>query len=203
MGVRLGRKAAMCLLCFGILVSQSYAQLGGPPVFLVQPVGISVQNGGTATFLAVAASSTQMSYHWYYSNALTHANQKVPDASGNPLFGVMTCTVSNVTAATAGSYWVEVKNKTGTTASAYVQLLVNLPITNVTNVLSVLSSTLTTAGFKLHMSGPPGSNYVIYASSNLVNWTAIATNSSPTGIADFTDGEATNLAFRYYRAVVQ
>jgi hypothetical protein len=44
----------------------------------------------------------------------------------------------------------------------------------------------------------PGLNYAIEASTNLVDWMPIATNTSP---FTFVDGDATNFPARYYRSV--
>jgi len=44
---------------------------------------------------------------------------------------------------------------------------------------------------------------VVQASTDLKKWIAISTNAAPTGTVSFTDTAATNLAYRYYRAVVQ
>lgn len=193
-----GQIVAICLFCFGIGVSRSYAQLGGPPQMTVQPVGLSVQNGGSATFIAAAASLTPMTYQWYKSNPSGNGKQKIGN-QGTPLLGLMTCTVSNITS--SANYWVMVKNTSGNVMSSNAVVVVVLP--TVTNILNVASSGLTAAGFKLHLSGPSGSNYVIYASSDMVNWTPISTNAAPSGTVDFTDTDATNHAFRYYRGLIQ
>jgi len=62
---------------------------------------------------------------------------------------------------------------------------------------------MTVNGFKIQLSGPAGSNYVIQASSDLKNWIPIATNAAPTGSISYTDAAAKNLALRYYRAKIQ
>ena len=48
--------------------------------------------------------------------------------------------------------------------------------------------------------GTANSNYVIQASTNLVDWTALTTNSSPSGILNFVDTNASGLIQRFYRA---
>jgi len=195
---RAAQIAAICLFCFGIGVSRSYAQLGGPPQMTVQPVGVSVLNGGSATLIAGAASLTPMTYQWYKSNGNGKGQQKVGN-QGTPFLGLMICTVSNITY--SGNYWVVVKNTSGSVQSSNAFVVVVLP--TVTNILNVTSSGLSAGGFNLHLSGPAGSNYVIYASSNMVNWTPISTNPSPSGTVDFTDADATNHAFRYYRGLIR
>lgn len=193
-----GQIVSICLFCFGIGVSRSYAQLGGPPEIIVQPVGVSVLNGDSATFLATAASLTPMTYQWYTTNPSGNGKQKV-GSQGTPFLGIMVCTVSNLTY--SGNYWVVVKNTAGSMTSSNAPLVVILP--SVTNILSVTAGGFMTNGFHLHLAGPSGSNYVIYASSNMVNWKPISTNLAPTGTVDYTDGDATNHAFRYYRGLIQ
>ena len=63
---------------------------------------------------------------------------------------------------------------------------------------------LADAQFPLLLTGTPGINYAIQASTNLAltNWTALATNSPTNGSFNFTDTHATN-ASRFYRAVKQ
>jgi hypothetical protein len=46
-------------------------------------------------------------------------------------------------------------------------------------------------------------NYVFQASSNLVNWQIMTTNSSPVGIFNFYDQAPPGLSGRFYRAVSQ
>lgn len=54
--------------------------------------------------------------------------------------------------------------------------------------------------FTFRFYGEPGTNYVVQASSNLVTWTALATNQvSALGYFEFTDVGATNYSKRFYR----
>ena len=50
--------------------------------------------------------------------------------------------------------------------------------------------------------GQPGQSLVIEASTNLVNWTSLSTNSSATGCIDFIDPEAPLIPNRFYRVLV-
>lgn len=62
---------------------------------------------------------------------------------------------------------------------------------------ATLGSAVTEAGqLRLNISGTSGANYVIEASTNLVNWTALQTNSAP-----FTFTNTTVLPCQFYRAV--
>jgi len=66
-----------------------------------------------------------------------------------------------------------------------------------TNYLAGLG--LSTNGFLLSGSGAPGYNYVIEASTNLVNWTPVETNPAP---FQFIDIAASNYPVRFYRTVL-
>ena len=51
--------------------------------------------------------------------------------------------------------------------------------------------------------GLPGQALVIQASTNLVNWDSISTNSSPGGCIDFIDPQAPQIPNRYYRVLIR
>jgi hypothetical protein len=51
--------------------------------------------------------------------------------------------------------------------------------------------------------GAAGSNYVLLASTNLINWTPLMTNPATTNVFDFTDAGATNFPDRFYRVQQQ
>lgn len=56
--------------------------------------------------------------------------------------------------------------------------------------------------FHFALSAPPGSNYVIYASTDLKYWTPMATNAMPSGgLITFVDSNASQYPHRFYRAV--
>ncbi len=159
---------------------------GPPPVIAVQPLGISVLNGGDALFAVVPVSITPMSFKWM------HDGKKVGGNSSLLL-------VHSVSNKDAGDYWVEITNGGGTTVSEKVKLLIlTEPVESVVNLLP---GGMRTNGFRLELKGKVGGNYIIMASSNMVDWVAISTNAAPTGEVSFTDTNAVNLSFRYYKAV--
>jgi len=197
-------KAAICLTFFGFLTASVHAQIGTPPIIAVQPLGLAVQNGGTAILTTTAVSLTSMKFYWLFNG------QPVPTTNTTvvnvvvPLVGtVSTLTVSKVSPASAGNYSVRVVNGVGSVTSSNATLIV--PVSTVTNVLNIVSAGtgMVANGFNLHLSGPAGSNYVIQASTDLKNWTSISTNAAPTGSVSYTDPTATNFPCRYYRAKLQ
>jgi len=54
--------------------------------------------------------------------------------------------------------------------------------------------------FRVRLSGISGLTNIIQASTNLVTWTPVLTNT--TGIYDFTDANSTSYHIRFYRALL-
>jgi len=198
------QKAAICLPFFGFLIASVQAQIGTPPIIAVQPLGLAVQNGGTAILTTTAVSLTSMKFDWLFNG------QPVPTTNATvvnvvvPLVGtVSTLTIGHVSAANAGNYSVRVVNGVGSVTSSNATLIVL--VSTVTNVLNIVSAGtgMIANGFNLHLSGPAGSNYVIQASTDLKNWTSISTNAAPTGSITYTDTDVTNYPWRFYRAKIQ
>lgn len=184
------RLLAICLIAcyFGTFTVQG--QIGGPPLIIVQPLGISVSKGGTAIITVVAASLTTMSYDW-----------RKTSGSGN-LGNSAILTINNVKKSDEGLYYVKVKNSSGTTISSNAVLLVIADI--VTNVVvNVTSSLMTPTGFRTSWSVPTGSNCVLLASTDLKTWTPIATNTATSGGCTFTDAAAADRPRCYYKTMLQ
>lgn len=57
--------------------------------------------------------------------------------------------------------------------------------------------------FQLNFIGVPGSNYVLQATTNFVNWTPLSTNTATTSSFMLFDARATNFPYRFYRVVQQ
>ena len=91
-----------------------------------------------------------------------------------------------------------VTNCAGLTANAATLIVTNPVIT-----LTVESgAAFTSAGFALQVSVPAGLTYVMLVSTDLQNWSPIATNEAVADNEIFTDASATNYPSRFYRAVV-
>ena len=157
-----------------------------PPNITTPPVSQTVAAGQNASFSVTATGTGPLSYQWSFS--------------GTNLVGATNAwlTVTNVRMAQAGSYTMVVTNCAGSAASA-VALIVTNPII----ALTTGDGAMTPGGFNLQVSAPVGVTYVILASTDLQNWTPIATNVAATGNEAFTDTSATNCPARCYRAMVQ
>lgn len=111
------QRFAICLLLTGLILPRPCAALGPPPVITVQPSSITVLFQGTANFSVTASSETSMSYQWYFNGT---------DISGA---NSSTYTISDVQAADAGLYSVQIVNGGGSVTSSSATLTVNVPVT--------------------------------------------------------------------------
>jgi len=198
-------KAAVYLAFFGILTANSRAGLLFPPNIAVQPLGLAVQNGGTAILTATATSLTSMKITWLF-NGEPIQNPQVLNVVV-PLVGtVSTLTVPHVSAANAGAYSMQVTNGGGmVTSHDAVLIVVADTVSNVLSTVNLVTSQcgMTNGGFRLNLLKPATSNCVIEASTDFRNWTPIHTNSTGSTNISFLDTAATNLTLRYYRARLQ
>ena len=54
------------------------------------------------------------------------------------------------------------------------------------------------------LSGAAGRTYIVQASTDMINWVPIFTNSAPaSGLLQFIDSKATNYPSRFYRTVLE
>ena len=199
-------KAVFCLVLLGFEAVKAHAGLGIPPIIVTQPAGLTVPNGGTAQISAIVVPSllSKQYYYWYCNGQLVTTNNNI--SIGSLVSGLdllISLTISNATAASAGDYTLRVTNGAGGLDSAPATLIVLDTV--VSNVVKIVSSGtgMTLGGFKLQLSAPTGSNVVILASSDLSSWTAISTNTAASGTVTYTDSSATNRSRRYYRAAIQ
>ena len=69
--------------------------------------------------------------------------------------------------------------------------------------LQFAAETLSNGIFQLQFLGAIGSNYVLQASTNLMNWTPLATNPATTNAVNFVDVNSSNYPNRFYRVLQQ
>jgi hypothetical protein len=205
-GINKLRATVVGLALMGLFtVSSTYAQIGTPPIIAVQPLGISVQNGGTATFVATAVSLTSMRFTWQCNNhPVTPANNTSVANIVIPFVGtVSTLTISNLTASRNGNYNVTVANGVGSVTSSNAPLIVLTGV--VSNLVSFVSTGtgMVASGFQIKFTGPTTSNFVVQASTDLHNWIPIYTNTSHTGSVSYLDTAAKSMPGRFYRVMLQ
>jgi hypothetical protein len=107
-----------------------------------------------------------------------------------------TLTLAGFQMADEGNYRVVVVNDYGSVTSAEAHVMAG-------SVPRLLSPARRVDGsFQLQLVGLANSNYVIQASSNLIDWQTLTTMSSTNGYLDYVDADAVNWNSRYYRAVL-
>lgn len=154
-----------------------------PPAIAASPASQAVSAGASAAFSVAATGSSPLSYQWRLNGT------NLAGATGSSLL------LANVQPADGGAYDVLVSNPAGLAASAAATLTVGLP------AVEFLGATVLTNGqVQLLFSGLPGQSYLIYASTNLINWTPVSVLAVSNGPLPFIDPEAPNYLARFYRA---
>lgn len=200
------RKVAICLAFFGLLSVKNAEGYGLPPLISVPPVGVSVHYGGTLTLTTtIGVSLTPLTVRWY-CNGVELKDATVQNLSV-PIVGttISTLTIPNASAAQVGTYYVKVENGGGEVKSGNaIVVVLGIPdLLSTTVNLLTSQCRMTNGGFQLQLLKPAGSNCVVEASADFINWTPIYTNSSGSTNISCLDGAATNLRQRYYRAQLQ
>ncbi len=167
-----------------ILATGEVVPLSQRPAITAQPTNQLVLAGASISFNVGATGIPAPAYQWFLngSNLLT-----ATDAS---------LSLSNITVQQAGSYSVLITNVAGSTNSQ------NAVLTVYASAAPTLSgpALLGNGQFQLGLTGVPGYNYSVWASTNLINWDPLETNLSP---FIFTDTNTGLFPSRYYRALYQ
>ena len=151
------------------------------PSFTSQLTNKLVLAGQPANLGITAAGTGPLTYQWKFNGvnlaAATNAVLTLINASTNQ----------------AGTYSVMVSNLAGSTNSNPATL----------TVYATAAASLTPAihgggQFGLAVAGVPGYPYVVQASTNLVNWVSIQTNTAP---FTFVDANAGQFSQRFYRSI--
>jgi plastocyanin len=161
----------------------------------IPPPSVSITNPATgAKFVAPAgivikADATQT------SGSITNMRF----FSGTTSLGNVTSSPYNfpVNNAAAGNYSfkaVAMNNQGGAATSAVVNVFV------LTNAILSAPTRLTNGQFQFTVHGIAGQTYATEASTNLINWTALATNIAPANSFNVTDSTSANILRRFYRA---
>lgn len=157
-----------------------------PPSITAQPDGITVTNGDVAQFSVTATGLPLPTYQWKFNGT---------NLNGQTLSALV---ISNAQPANAGTYTVDVINAAGTVTSQPAQLTVNVPVSN---PFTLGNLQWTGTSWTFGVSGPAQTNYVVWTSSDLVNWSPLQTNLSAAGSIQVTDSNPM-AATRFYRATL-
>jgi hypothetical protein len=153
--------------------------LNDPPTITGFQATSTAMAGQTVTFSVTATGTGPLAYQWKNrAGAIAGATNAV-------------LTLTNVTAAQSDIYYVTVSNSASSADSTPANL----------TVYATTSATLSPAArvdgqFALNISGVPDYRYVVEASTNLMNWTPVQTNTAP---FVFVDSDASRFSQRYYR----
>jgi hypothetical protein len=152
------------------------------PFLALEPQSQVVAAGSTITLTALAVGSPVPTYQWAW------------DGTNLGYETTSTFVLTNAQPGESGTYWVEAMNSSGSETSAPVVLtILAAPIT-------LTGSNLGSAGFSVSGTGVPGIDFIIEASTDLLDWQPLQTNPSP---FTFVDTNAPAIPFRFYRAVVE
>ncbi len=161
-------------------LSATHGTAAVAPTISTQPISQTVALGANVTLTAGVSGTAPLSYQWR--------------ANGTNLAGRTNASLSltGFRATDQKTYSVIVSNSAGSVTSTGATLHANSP-------LRFINSRQTANRFSATLVGVAGSNYVLQTTTNLIHWTAIATNSSPYGLISFTATNAPG-GQRYYRA---
>ena len=138
-----------------------------------------------------------------WSGNETLIQQEVVGGTGANAIGSVTRSVQTDAAIVApGTYWLLTKlSRDGRTRWLYAPTPVILTPSVAAPSLAALG--INNGAFTLRVSGFPGQEIVTEASTNLSQWTPIATNTITASSFDFVDAAAAGTAARFFRAVLR
>ena len=154
-----------------------------PPSITNQFVSQTVVRGSNATFTVGASGALPLAYQWRTNGIV------FPGRITNWL------TLTNFQSTNEGHYDVVITNMAGSITSASAMLYF-LPSNNASRLTS---PSFVSNRFTLLLLGKATTNLIIQTSTNLTTWTPLITNTSSSGVINFTD---TNVVSdkRFYRA---
>ncbi len=151
------------------------------PITLAPPV-ITPNGGMFAPSVSITLQSTNRNATLYYT-----LNGTLPTT--NSFLYSAPFILTNTAQVMANAIWPNFNNS----VAANALFIINPPIRFTSEGFSI------NGAFQLGFSGMTGSNYVLQATTNFVNWTSLITNPATTNLFIFTDPGATNFPYRFYR----
>ena len=154
--------------------------VGTAPQIVAHPQSKTATTGQPTTLTVSANAFPSPIYQWSFN--------------GTNIIGATNAllSLSNVTAASFGSYRVRVTNAIGMVLSLPAELTPARP-------LRIASRVLQTNGFHLVIECPSGTNYILESSQNLSVWTPLVTNQTSSGFFNFIDPAALTNSCLFYR----
>jgi hypothetical protein len=109
-----------------------------------------------------------------------------------------TLILNNVSFGNAGTYDVVVSSPFGSVTSSVVNVTITLP----PFILSTPQMAVGGTNFTFMLTGPVGSNYVLQASTDLLNWSMVSTSSIPVSGSINLSNSISSYNRRFYRAMI-
>ncbi len=161
----------------------------------------TVAGNGFGGYSGDRGEATNAELYYPYGVAVdATGNLFIADSENNRIRKVViqgpTFCLNDVGVGNAGAYDVVVSSPYGSVTSSVVNLTVTLP------PLSALQITGKT-NFTFLLSGPAGSNYVLQASTNLLNWSPVSTSTIPVSGSMTLTNAVGGYNRRFYRAYLQ
>jgi hypothetical protein len=153
---------------------------GGHPVLISSLTNMVAVTGQTNIFSVTPAGGSHLTYQWKFNG------NNLPAAAGLAL------TLSNITTKQAGIYSVTASDGSDSTSRAATLTVY------ATAAANLAPATHARGQYALTVAGVPGYKYVVQASTNLVNWVPMQTNTAP---FTFVDTNAGKFRQRFYRSV--
>jgi pectate lyase len=155
------------------------------PFIVVEPNNASANVGQDVVFTVVAGGTTPLAYQWF-----VNTNSAIAGATN------ATLTLTSVQTADAGTYSVIVTNNAGSAASTNAALTV---ASSGFGRPQIVNPVFTQGRLQMTINGEPGVDYIVQASTNLLNWVDIFTNHAVNPPFSWRDASAGNFIQRYYR----
>jgi hypothetical protein len=154
-----------------------------PPTLVIQSADQIVTAGSTVQLSMTVTGRPEPQLQW----RLNGADIDFENSS--------TIAIEAFSTVNEGAYQLQAVNEAGEVVSEPVSVLIGAP-------LKLQSLNLNEAKVaKFRLVGLHSKTYLIQASTNLTDWSTIATNYSDTGILSYLDSSSTNHSRRFYRAV--
>jgi hypothetical protein len=155
-----------------------------PPSIATGPQSLAVTNGSRASFQVVAFGIPPPAYQWRLN--------------GNPLDGASgsTFVVNSAQSADEGDYTVVVSNSVSSVVSVAAHLTVLFPPT-------LASPRLEAGKAAFDVICPPNVKVVILSSPDLITWTPVWTNATPSGTWHFQETDPPPSGPQFYQALLQ
>jgi hypothetical protein len=165
-----------------------------PPSFADQPQPQTAVPGSAVTFSAPASGSGPFTYQWYFQAGGVGPFTAISGATN------ASYTINSVASGNVGNYYVIATNPVGLTAQSDT---VALSLLNPPKFISE-AYLGPSVGFQLNFTGPAGSSYTIWSSTNVnlspvkSRWGTLTTGTFSGGTQSYTDANAGNAHQQFY-----